>query len=284
MKVKRDNGCDWKTALDWALMAKNSMHNVHGYSPYQLVFGQNPNLPSVLTDKPPALEGTSMSTWIAQHISALHATRRAFIEAKCSERIRRALRKQLRPTDDRYETGDKVYYKRVDSTEWKGPGVVIGQDGVVIFVRHGGTYVRVHQSRLRKMDGAQAMLGESDNQLEGTENHTTLPETGHNENNYDTENESEEETSPNEESLDAEDNDNYSLLDAVKSTKSVTEKRLRLEISSIKELIHSGTIRQIMWSATKEQLADCLTKKGTSALVLLRALREGVWQLKGKMD
>ncbi len=52
MKVKRDNKCDWKTALDWALMAKNSMHNVHGFSPYQLVFGQNPNLPSVLTDNP----------------------------------------------------------------------------------------------------------------------------------------------------------------------------------------------------------------------------------------
>ena len=74
--------------------------------------------------------------------------------------------------------------------------------------------------------------------------------------------------------------DNHSLLDAVKSTKSVTEKRLCLEISNVKELIQSGTIQHIMWSASKEQLADCLTKKGTSALVLLRALNEGVWQLK----
>lgn len=100
LKVKRDHRCDWNTALDWALMAKNSMHNVHGYSPYQPVFRQNPNLPSVLTNKLPALEGTSMATWIAQNISALHATRRAFTEAECSESIRRALRKQLRPTDD----------------------------------------------------------------------------------------------------------------------------------------------------------------------------------------
>lgn len=46
--------------------------------------------------------------------------------------------------------------------------------------------------------------------------------------------------------------DNHSLFDYVMSTKSVTEKRLRLEISSIKELINSGTIQQIMWSATKE--------------------------------
>lgn len=50
----------------------------------------------------------------------------------------------------------------------KGPGVVIGQDGVVIFVCHGGTYVRVHQ--------LQGMLRERDNQLMETEN-ATLPET-----------------------------------------------------------------------------------------------------------
>lgn len=38
LKVKWENGCDWHTALDRALMAKNSMVNVHGYSPHQLVF------------------------------------------------------------------------------------------------------------------------------------------------------------------------------------------------------------------------------------------------------
>ncbi|XP_061841706.1 uncharacterized protein [Nerophis lumbriciformis] len=150
LKVKKSSVCDWKAALDWALMAKNTMHNVHGFSPYQLVFGQNPNVPSVLVDKPPALEGTTMSKWVGQHISALHAARTAFTEAECSERIRRALRTQLRSTDEYYETGDKVYYKRMDCNEWKGPGVVIGRDGVVIFVRHGGSYVRVHRCRLRK--------------------------------------------------------------------------------------------------------------------------------------
>ena len=95
-KLRNSNDCDWDIALDWALMAKNTMQNVHGYSLHQLVFGQNPNLPSVLTDKPPALEGSTKSEWVAKHISALHAAKRAFTEAECSERIRRALRKQLR--------------------------------------------------------------------------------------------------------------------------------------------------------------------------------------------
>lgn len=84
--------------LHWTghLWQQTLVHNVHGYSPHQLVFGQNPNLPSVLIDKPPALEGTTKSEWVAKHISTLHAARKAFIEAEFSERIRRALRKQLR--------------------------------------------------------------------------------------------------------------------------------------------------------------------------------------------
>lgn len=93
-----------------------------------------------------------MSTRVGQHLAALHASRRAFTKVGCSKRIRRALRKQLRPTDEKYETGDRVYYKRADSTEWKGPAVVISQDGSVVFIRHGGILVRVHQSRLNKMN------------------------------------------------------------------------------------------------------------------------------------
>ena len=73
------------------------------------------------------------------------------MEAECSERIRRALKKQVRPyTGVKYVMGDKVYYKRPDNKEWKGPGRVIGQDGKIVFARHGGVVVRVHVCRLQK--------------------------------------------------------------------------------------------------------------------------------------
>ena len=62
--------------------------------------------------------------------------------------------------------------------------------------------------------------------------------------------------------------DNYSLVDAIKSTKSMTEKRLRLEISGIKELIQTKRIQHVLRSATNEQLAD-RPKKGASSLLLL---------------
>ena len=52
----------------------------------------------------------------------------------------------MRPCRDTFINGDKVYYLR--DGKWKGPGWVIGQYNVVVFVRHGGTYVRAHSSRL----------------------------------------------------------------------------------------------------------------------------------------
>lgn len=85
-----------------------------------------------------------MSARVGERISALHASRKAFTEVESSERIRRTIRKRFKTTDDIYVTGDNVYYKRADCPEWKRPGVVIGQDGVVVFVRHGGTNVREH--------------------------------------------------------------------------------------------------------------------------------------------
>ena len=155
LKIKEDSACDLNTALSWAIMAKNCLHSVNGFSPYQLVYGRNPNLPSVLTDKPPALEGTSVSKYITNHMEALHVSREAFVEAESSERIRRTLRRQCRPSSTTYDTGDLVYYKCNNSGDkWKGPGPVIGQDGQQVFVRHGGTYVRIHPCRLMKCSGA----------------------------------------------------------------------------------------------------------------------------------
>ena len=137
--------------LVWAIHAKNSLQMNSGYSSYQLLFGQNPNLPSVVIDKPPALEGTTTSERFYQHLNGLHSARRAFIQAESSERIREALRHQLRSHSELFETGDTVYYKREASNKWKGPGKVIGQDGKTIFVRHGSVYIRVPNCRIMKV-------------------------------------------------------------------------------------------------------------------------------------
>ena len=66
--------------------------------------------------------------------------------------------------------------------------------------------------------------------------------------------------------------DSYSLLDALKSTKMVSEKHLRIESSSIKQMVDRGQIKCVTWTETKKQLADCLTKRGSSSFALLKFL------------
>ena len=134
-----------ETALAWALSAKNSLQSFYGFSPNQLVFGRNPNLPSVLVYDPPALEGTSCSQMIADNLNTLHRAREAFIQQEALEKIRRALRHQIRQSGDlKFVCGDIVYNKRNDSSEWKGPGTVLGQEGQQILFKHGEVYVRAH--------------------------------------------------------------------------------------------------------------------------------------------
>ena len=126
-KILEDNPeLELDVALVWAISAKNAMQMIHGYSPYEFVFGANPNLPSTLIDKPPAFEGTTISEMFAKHLNALHAGRQAFVQAETSERIRKALRHQIRSLGEQFQTDDKVYYKR--DNKWKGPGKVISQN------------------------------------------------------------------------------------------------------------------------------------------------------------
>ena len=115
--------------LVWAVYTKNSLSMVYGWNPYQLVYGSTPNLPGVLTDKLPALDNTTISEKYARHLNALRSSRRAYVQAKSSERIRGALRHKIRAPGEYYQLGDSVYYKRDDDHRWKGPGSVIGLDG-----------------------------------------------------------------------------------------------------------------------------------------------------------
>lgn len=70
---------DIETKLAWAGMAKNSLQMTYGYSPNQLVFGQNPRLPNIISDGPPSWEEATTSEMVAKHLNVLHAARKAFI-------------------------------------------------------------------------------------------------------------------------------------------------------------------------------------------------------------
>lgn len=149
-KIRDDAKCSLKIALSWAVSARNALQNCHGYSPNQLVFGYNPALPNVYHSELPVLEKRTTSQMVADNLNAMHAARVDFMKNESNERLRRALLHQVRTSDvDDLVNGDNVFYKRRDSDQWHGPGIVIGMDGKQVLVRHGGTYVRVHTCRLQ---------------------------------------------------------------------------------------------------------------------------------------
>ena len=68
--------------LAWAVSAKNALHTCCGYSPNQLVLGKSPNFSSILTNKPPALKDITHIKLVLEHLNAMHAARKAFVEAE----------------------------------------------------------------------------------------------------------------------------------------------------------------------------------------------------------
>ena len=66
-----------------------------------------------------------------------------------------------------------------------------------------------------------------------------------------------------------------SLHNHIYKSKGCTEKRLVVELESIKQAIRNEDINRVDWVETTQQLADALTKKMTP-IHLLRVLRTGV--------
>ena len=160
-KILVDNPrMDPTIALAWAVTAKNSYPMHGGYSSFQLVFGKQPKLPDIMSDKLPALEGVTTSESVAAHITAMYAGRKAFTEAMYDEKVRKALRHKVRAVERRYTSGEQVFYRRDgDKKEWRGPATVIGNKGSVHYLVHQGEVVRVAACRLVAVGDAEEQIG-----------------------------------------------------------------------------------------------------------------------------
>ena len=83
-KVLDDKQCHPDLAISSCIIAKNSLHSVHGFSPYQLAIGKNPKLPCVLKEKAPALTRQPTSKIVSNNLDAIHEATEAFISSENS--------------------------------------------------------------------------------------------------------------------------------------------------------------------------------------------------------
>ena len=67
--------------------------------------------------------------------------------------------------------------------------------------------------------------------------------------------------------------DNKSLFDSIHSM--TNDKRLRVDLATIKEMLDKKELCKVQWTPTGHQLSDCLTKKGASTRKLLEVITSG---------
>ena len=164
---------DIETGLAWICSAKNSLTNVYGFSPHQLVFGRNPKLPNILDSPPPAREVKAQSKALLEMLDIMHKSREKFMEAESCEKLKKALNSKMRTAERVYKHNDWVYYKRDKDNMWMGPAKVIFQDGKVIMIRHGGHYCRVSANRIHPVHDDLAVKLDEDNKEEEDIDDTT---------------------------------------------------------------------------------------------------------------
>ena len=70
---------------------------------------------------------------------------------------------------------------------------------------------------------------------------------------------------------------NQSLLDALRSSTNVSEKRLWIDIAALKEYISTNEINEIKWIKLSNQLADKSTKQSANPPYLINALSDGLF-------
>ena len=66
--------------------------------------------------------------------------------------------------------------------------------------------------------------------------------------------------------------DNRSLVDALYSCKNVEDRRLRIDVAVLQDMLERHEITKVSWVETSQQLADCLTKRGASTERLRTAI------------
>lgn len=69
--------------------------------------------------------------------------------------------------------------------------------------------------------------------------------------------------------------DNKSTVDAAYSTHSVDDKRLRIDVGYIKQLLQQGLISSVSWVPGSRMIANALTKRGAPGCHILSVLQSG---------
>ena len=112
------NNLKWALWALWDLNTKDILQNIAGVSPFQLIFGYNSDLPTIMPENFSTLSMKTSSKASQENLDAIHKSRTVFIASKNDVRIKRIFLQIVRTfKETKYVTGYTALYKRDDSNE-----------------------------------------------------------------------------------------------------------------------------------------------------------------------
>ena len=116
LKTMSDIKFQLQVADFWAVSAKNSLKNVHGFSENEVASKKYSNFLNVCYDLLAALENKTTSETVAKNQNALPQGRQHYIKKEYSSKMKEILKHQVWTyIGVIYDTGDLVYSKQKDS-------------------------------------------------------------------------------------------------------------------------------------------------------------------------
>ena len=157
---------DLEELVTQCVVAKNKLTNKSGFSPFQRVFGLQPNTIGALIsdgDRSPdiavlsKIEGGDAA--MIKSVNMRVAAAKAFAEMDASERLRRGVLSGHRPVKDIY-VGQLVYFWRTHGDisalkaehvdhHWHGPATVVNHHGSRVWISFGGTVLLCSPEQIR---------------------------------------------------------------------------------------------------------------------------------------
>ena len=127
-------------AVDLACFVKNTEINKTGFSPLQLFCGRSPSFPGYSDCTPGSIELEGSNEYLLRRMDNARITAR---QIDCNQRIKIALKSKINTSCEKnYSIGDSVWFKLDSSNKWKA-GMVLGQQGKVLFIKYGNFIRRI---------------------------------------------------------------------------------------------------------------------------------------------
>ena len=140
--------------------AKNSLIRRSGFSPAQWVLGRQTRLPADLTDESEVTRLGALSLSLTptsrfyQKSKLRFAAREAFVKVSCSDALKRAELRKVKPSRGPFPVGSYVFYYDASDTApgpecWRGVARVVGHEGShTVWLSHRGLLIAVSPEHL----------------------------------------------------------------------------------------------------------------------------------------